>query len=111
MNMRRFSSETQRNYLRDIGRLATFLGRSPDTATADDLRRSQIEQQEDGVPVPTMNSIGRAVRTGSFPACSLFQYPLGGTGTFILRQFFAMATPEMPISFEIRWIGIDHTSS
>lgn len=33
MNMRRFSQETQRNYLRDIGRLATFLGRSPDTAT------------------------------------------------------------------------------
>ncbi len=27
MNMRRFSRETQRNYLRDIGRLATFLGR------------------------------------------------------------------------------------
>lgn len=24
MNMRRFSRETQRNYLRDIGRLATF---------------------------------------------------------------------------------------
>ena len=39
MNMRRFSRETQRNYLRDIGRLAAFLGRSPDTATADDLRR------------------------------------------------------------------------
>jgi len=62
MNMRRFSSETQRNYLRDIGRLATFLGRSPDTATADDLRRFQIEQQEDGVPVPTMNSIVSALR-------------------------------------------------
>jgi hypothetical protein len=39
MNMRRFSPETQRNYLRDIGRLATFLGRSPDTATADLARR------------------------------------------------------------------------
>ena len=62
MNMRRFSQETQRNFLRDIGRLATFLGRSPDTATADDLRRFQIEQQEDGVPVPTMNSIVSALR-------------------------------------------------
>jgi hypothetical protein len=30
--MRGFSRETQRNYLRDIGRLATFLGRSPDTS-------------------------------------------------------------------------------
>jgi integrase/recombinase XerD len=45
MNLRRFSRETQRNYLRDIGRMAAFLGRSPDTATADDLRRFQIEQQ------------------------------------------------------------------
>ena len=51
MNMRRFSPETQRNYLRDIGRLATFPGRSPDTATADDLRRFQIEQQEDGTDI------------------------------------------------------------
>jgi hypothetical protein len=33
MNMLRFSRETQRNYLRDIGRLASFLGRSLDTAT------------------------------------------------------------------------------
>ena len=62
MNMRRFSRETQRNYLRDVGRLASFLGRPPDTATADDLRRFQIEQQEDGVPVPTMNSIVSALR-------------------------------------------------
>lgn len=31
-------------------------------ATADDLRRFQIEQQEDGVPVPTMNSIVSALR-------------------------------------------------
>ena len=30
MTMRRFSRETQRNYLRDVGRFATFLGRSPD---------------------------------------------------------------------------------
>jgi len=62
MNMRRFSYETQRNYLRDIGRIASFLGRFPDTATADDLRRFQIEQQNDGFPVPTMNSIVSALR-------------------------------------------------
>ncbi|MCY0148544.1 phage integrase N-terminal SAM-like domain-containing protein [Hoeflea sp. G2-23] len=57
MNLRHFGHETQRNYLRDVGRLASFLGRSPDTATADDLRRFQIWQQSEGVPVPTMNSI------------------------------------------------------
>jgi integrase/recombinase XerD len=31
MNVRRFSRETQRNYIRDVGRFATFLRRSPDT--------------------------------------------------------------------------------
>ena len=29
MNMRRFSPETQRNYIRDVGRFATFVGRRP----------------------------------------------------------------------------------
>jgi site-specific recombinase XerD len=62
MTMRRFSRETQRNYLRDVGRFATWLGRSPHTATAEDLRRFQIEQQDAGVPVPTMNSIVAALR-------------------------------------------------
>jgi site-specific recombinase XerD len=62
MNMRRFCHATQRNYIRDVGRFATFLGRPPDTATAEDLRRFQVEQQDTGVPVPTMNSIVAALR-------------------------------------------------
>jgi len=62
MTLRRFSRETQRNYLRDVGRLATFLRRSPDTATVDDLRRFQIAQQEVGLGVPTMNAIVSALR-------------------------------------------------
>jgi integrase/recombinase XerD len=62
MNLRRFGQETQRNYIRDVGRFATFLGRGPDMATADDLRRFQVWQQDDGVAVPTMNSIVSALR-------------------------------------------------
>jgi integrase/recombinase XerD len=62
MTMRRFGRETQRNYVRDVGRFATFLGRPPDTATGDDVRRFQVEQQDTGVPVPTMNSIVSALR-------------------------------------------------
>lgn len=62
MTMRRFSRETQRNYIRDVGRFASWLGRSPHSATAEDVRRFQIEQQETGVPVPTMNSIVAALR-------------------------------------------------
>jgi site-specific recombinase XerD len=62
MTMRQFSRETQRNYIRDVGRLATFLERRPDTATAEDLRRFQVEQLDAGVPVPTMNGIVSALR-------------------------------------------------
>ena len=62
MNMRRFSPAAQHNYIRDVGRFATFLGRSPDTATVDEVRRFQIEQRDAGVPAPTMNSIVSALR-------------------------------------------------
>jgi integrase/recombinase XerD len=62
MSMRRFSRQTQRNDLRDVGRFATFLKRPPDLATAEDLRRFQVEQQDAGVPVPTINSIVSALR-------------------------------------------------
>jgi integrase/recombinase XerD len=62
MNMRRFSRATQRNYVRDVGRFATFLRRPPDTATAEDVRRFQVEQRDAGLPAPTMNSIVAALR-------------------------------------------------
>jgi integrase/recombinase XerD len=42
MSVRRFSRSTQHNYVRDVGRFATFLGRSPDTATPDDVRQFQL---------------------------------------------------------------------
>src|SRR3546814_948085 len=47
MAMRRFGPETQRNYLRDVGRFATWLQRSPHTATAEDVRQFQIERSEE----------------------------------------------------------------
>jgi site-specific recombinase XerD len=62
MTMRQFSRETQRNYIRHVGRFATFLGRRPDTATAEDVRRFQVEQREAGMPLPTMNGIVSALR-------------------------------------------------
>ncbi|GBQ53865.1 phage integrase N-terminal SAM-like domain-containing protein [Komagataeibacter intermedius] len=62
MAVRQFSRETQRNDLRDVGRFATFLGRSPHTATAEDVRQFQIAQNEDGMPTPTMTVIVSALR-------------------------------------------------
>src|SRR3546814_4755643 len=58
--LRGFSTETQRNYLRDVGRFATWLRRSPHTASTEDIRQFQFEQHQAGVPAPTMNSIVRS---------------------------------------------------
>jgi hypothetical protein len=41
MRVRDFSLATQRDYIRAVKRLAAFIGRSPDTATAEDLRAFQ----------------------------------------------------------------------
>lgn len=62
MDLRRFTAATQRNYIRDIARFATFLGRPPDTASAEDLRRYQLEQRETGVTGTTMNAKIAALR-------------------------------------------------
>ena len=39
MSVRRFTPDTQREYIRAVKRLTVFLDRSPDTATAEELRR------------------------------------------------------------------------
>jgi integrase/recombinase XerD len=42
MRARRFSEDTQRDYVRNVRNFAAFLGQSPDTATKEDLRRFQL---------------------------------------------------------------------
>ena len=37
MTIRSFSDKTQREYIRQVEAFAIFLGRSPDTATGDDI--------------------------------------------------------------------------
>jgi len=56
MTLRGFGEKTQRDYIRIVSRFAAFLGRSPDRATAEDIRRFQIEQREAGMRAPAMNS-------------------------------------------------------
>src|SRR5437660_12711007 len=42
MRMRKLSEKTQSHYLRWVQRFAAYLGRSPDTATVEDLRGYQL---------------------------------------------------------------------
>jgi hypothetical protein len=48
--------------IRHVAMFAKFLGRSPDTVTAEDVRRYQVHLTESGVQPPTLNSSASALR-------------------------------------------------
>ncbi len=56
MRMRQLNGKTQVAYIRAVRRFAGFLGRSPDTATAEDLRRFQLHMAEQGTTSMTINA-------------------------------------------------------
>ena len=62
MAVRKFSEATIRNYIRHIAEFAKFLGRSPETATAEDVRRFQVHMTENGARPPKLNSATSAIR-------------------------------------------------
>jgi site-specific recombinase XerD len=62
MMMRGLGPHTQKDYIRHVKRLAAFLGRPPDTATEEDLRRFQVMQHESGVRPTTINGTVSALR-------------------------------------------------
>jgi site-specific recombinase XerD len=56
MRMRKFEPKTQAAYIRAVAYLTRFLQRSPDTATAEDLRRFQLHLVDRGVSPITLNA-------------------------------------------------------
>jgi len=62
MTVRKFVEKTQKDYIRHVRGLTIFLGRSPDTATAEDLRRYQLHLTESGIRPPSINSAVSALR-------------------------------------------------
>ena len=62
MAIRGLREHTQHDYIRFVRSFASFLRRSPDTATAEDIRRFQAHQAESGVQPPTINSSVSALR-------------------------------------------------
>ncbi len=62
MSMRRMGSRTQHDYVRHVRAFAAFLGRSPDTATAEDVRRFQLYQREHGVSESIIGATVSALR-------------------------------------------------
>ena len=62
MSVRRFTPATQRQYIRAVKRLAALLGRSPDTATPEELRSFQLHLTGTGVQPTSINTTVTALR-------------------------------------------------
>ncbi len=62
MSNRNFGDKTTHDYIKHVEALAKFLGRAPDTATADDVRQFQADQIAGGALPPKMNSQASALR-------------------------------------------------
>ena len=56
MRMRKLSEKTQSHYLRWVQRFAAYLGRSPDTATVEDLRGYQLHLVDHGTSPVSLNA-------------------------------------------------------
>src|SRR6202158_614452 len=62
MNARKLCAGTQRGHVRSCKRFAAFLKRSPDTATAEDIRRFQLHLSETGTSICNRNRIMTGVK-------------------------------------------------
>jgi integrase/recombinase XerD len=62
MTARRFKEKVQKDYVRHVRTFTEFLGRSPDKATSEDLRRFQLHMAQRQVGAPTINSAISALR-------------------------------------------------
>jgi integrase/recombinase XerD len=62
MTIRKLAPKTQHDYLQRVKNFAAFLGRSPDTASFEDVRRYQLHLTMSGVGVPTVNQTVSTLR-------------------------------------------------
>ena len=62
MTVRGFTEETRNDYVRRVRAFAAFIRRSPDRATAEDLRRFQLHQRQSGMQPPSINNSVSALR-------------------------------------------------
>src|SRR5258708_36965667 len=67
MTIRKLAPKTQASYIRAVRNFTAFLGRSPDQASAEDLRRYHLQLASSGMAVPTPKPTGTALR-GFFAA-------------------------------------------
>ena len=62
MRMRKLSEKTQSHYIRWVRRFTAFVGRAPDTATVEDLRRFQLHLVDSGTSPVSLNAAITALK-------------------------------------------------
>jgi hypothetical protein len=62
MTIRKLTPKTQQGYIRTIKDFAAFLGRSPDIASFEDVRRFQLHLAASGAHIPILNHTVAALR-------------------------------------------------
>ncbi len=62
MTIRQFGEHTKKDYIRQVREFTAFLGRSPDRAEPEDLRRYQLHLASLGASYARMNAAGSALR-------------------------------------------------
>ena len=97
MTVRGFNEHTRRDYVRHVRSFAGFIGRSPDTATAEDLRLFQLHQTQSGMQPPSINSSVSALRF--FFTVTLDRPDLSRRLTVVPLLLRAAAAPKYKAAF------------
>ena len=62
MTARRFKEKVQKDYVRHVRNFTAFLGRPPDKATSEDLRRYQLHMAQQQISAGSINAAIAALR-------------------------------------------------
>jgi site-specific recombinase XerD len=89
MTIRKLAPKTQASYVRAVRNFTAFLGRTPDQASAEDLRRYQLHLAASGVAAPGLNATVTALRF--FFAVTL------GRGDVTDRMAFVREPRKLPV--------------
>ena len=94
MTVRNFVEKTRNDYIRHVRTFTAFLGRSPDKAKPEDLRRFQLHQTQTGVRPPSINGSVAALRL--FFTVTLDRPEMARHLTFVRepRKMPAVLSPE-----------------
>mgnify|MGYP000724078966 CR=1 FL=1 len=81
MRMRKFGEKTQYQYVRAVRQFAKYLGRSPETASVEELRNYQLHLVDHGTSPASLNS-AICSQSGSW-ACSSREMRIASTSMFL----------------------------